>query len=134
MVINRICSACLILFLCPPLSAESPRKTVRFDSNWAFALGDPPSAQSPDFDDSMWRKLDVPHDWSIEGAFDRDALARGAGAFLPTGIGWYRKHFTLPESDSARRAFIEFDGVMANSDGYVNGTLLWHGHDGYVSF
>src|SRR5262245_25885081 len=133
MVINRFWFACLVLLLCLPLRAESPRKTLSFDAGWAFALGDPASAQAPEFDDSSWRKLDLPHDWSIEGDFDRNAPAGGAGAFLPTGIGWYRKRFTLPESDSTRRVFVEFDGVMANSDVYINSDLLGHRPYGYVS-
>ncbi len=64
--------------------------------------------------------------------------SRGAGAFTPTGVGWYRKTFTVPDADAtptaARRTFIVFDGVMANSDVYLNGVLLGHRPYGYVSF
>src|SRR4051794_28899308 len=95
-----------------------------FESDWRFLIGDPKDAERNDFDDSSWRKLDLPHDWSIEGAFDKNAAAGGAGAFLPTGIGWHRKHFSLPDSDSGRRVFIEFDGVMANSEVWINGHSL----------
>ena len=86
------------------------------------------------FSDSNWRKLDVPHDWSIEGPFDQKNPTGAAGGFLPAGVGWYRKHFTLPESQSRRRVFIEFDGVMANSDVWINGVHLGHRPFGYVSF
>src|SRR5262249_1328019 len=71
-------------------------------------------------------------DWSIEGPFDRDAPAGGAGAFLPTGVGWYRKHFTLPADAKGKRIVVEFDGVMANSDVYLNGHALGHRPYGYL--
>ena len=82
--------------------------------------------------------MTLPHDWSIAGPPKEDAPSRGAGAFMPTGIGWYRKTFTVPAADAtpaaARRTFIVFDGVMANSDVYLNGELLGHRPYGYVSF
>ena len=53
---------------------------------------------------------------------------------MPSGVGWYRKHFTLPQDLSGQRVFIEFDGVMENSDVYINGTHLGHHPYGYVSF
>src|SRR6266702_2940385 len=79
------------------------RQVSSFDSDWRFFKGDAQNAEKPDFDDSSWRKLDVPHDWSIEGPFDSKNKTGGAGGFLPAGIGWYRKHFTLPTDYSDRR-------------------------------
>src|SRR5262249_12376280 len=73
----------------------------------------------------------VPHDWSIEGPFDETHLTGQGGGFLPAGVGWYRKHFTAPAN---RRVFIEFDGVMANSEVSINGRLLGKRPYGYVSF
>ena len=110
------------------------RQVMPFDANWRFFKGDAPDAEQPAFNDAAWRQLDVPHDWSIEGPFSRTNRTGGAGGFLPAGVGWYRKHFTLPTADSARRVFIEFDGVMANSDVWINGQLLGHRPYGYVSF
>ncbi len=78
--------------------------------------------------------LNVPHDWSIEGPFDEKNPTGGAGGFLPAGVGWYRKHFTLPADYAGRRVFIEFDGVMANSDVWINGQHLGKRPYGYVSF
>jgi beta-galactosidase len=78
--------------------------------------------------------VDVPHDWSIEGPFAASNPTGGAGGFLPAGIGWYRKHFSLPADYSGRRVFIEFDGVMANSDVWINGMHLGRRPYGYVSF
>jgi beta-galactosidase len=115
-------------------SAETGRVTQSFDADWRFLKADAPGAEQPDFADSVWHQLNVPHDWSIEGPFDETNKTGTAGAFLPAGIGWYRKHFTLPENDSSRRAFIEFDGVMANSDVWINGFHLGKRPFGYASF
>ena len=115
--------------------ALSPmRITTSFDSDWRFLKSDAPGAEKPDFDDAGWRKLDVPHDWSIEGPFDKNNPTGGAGGFLPAGVGWYRKHFILPSDYSRRRVFIDFDGVMANSDVWINGFHLGKRPYGYVSF
>jgi beta-galactosidase len=116
------------------IGAENPRHEISMDRDWLISLGDTYGAETPAFNDSTWRKLDVPHDWSIEGPFDEKNPAGGAGAFLPTGIGWYRKHFTLPSEFAQKRIFIDFDGVMANSDVSINGFHLGKRPYGYVSF
>jgi beta-galactosidase len=115
-------------------SSRGARATVSFDADWRFLKGDARDAEKPEFDDAAWRKLDVPHDWSIEGPFDKDNPTGRAGGFLPSGVGWYRKHFTLPATHNKRRVFIEFDGVMANSDVWINGFHLGRRPYGYVSF
>jgi beta-galactosidase len=110
----------------------------QFTTGWRFVQADPPGAEKPDFDDSAWAGVTLPHDWSIAGPVKEDAPARGAGGYFPTGVSWYRKTFTVPDADAtptaARRTFIVFDGVMANSDVYLNGVLLGHRPYGYVSF
>jgi beta-galactosidase len=110
------------------------RVTISFDPDWRFFKGDAPGAEKPEFDDTGWRSLDVPHDWSIEGPFTKEDPTGGAGGFLPKGIGWYRKHFTLPAGSESRRLFIQFDGVMANSDVWINGFHLGRRPYGYASF
>lgn len=115
------------------LSSTRVRVTTSFDSDWLFLKSDTP-AEKPDFDDAGWRKLDVPHDWSIEGPFAEKNPTGGAGGFLPAGVGWYRKHFTLPTHYEELRVFLEFDGIMANSDVWINGYHLGHRPYGYVSF
>lgn len=112
----------------------SPRVIESFDSDWRFHLGEISRAEKAEFDDSDWRRLDVPHDWSIEGPFAKDNPTGGAGGFLPAGVGWYRKHFTRPTTEANQRVFIEFDGVMANSDVWINGFHLGRRPHGYVSF
>jgi beta-galactosidase len=126
--------ALFVTLLSSNLKAADARVTENFDSNWLFLKAGAAGAEQNQFDDSAWRKLDVPHDWSIEGPFAETNLTGGAGAFLPSGIGWYRKHFTLPDDFSGRRVFIEFDGVMQNSDVWINGVLLGHRPFGYASF
>jgi beta-galactosidase len=110
------------------------RETQNLDRDWRFFKGDPKGAEAVRFDDSEWRKLDVPHDWSIEGPYAETNKTGGAGGFLPAGVGWYRKYFTLPVSSDRQHVFIEFDGVMAKSDVWINGFRLGRRPSGYVSF
>lgn len=117
--------------------AASPhiaRVTDPFDSGWRFLKGDAAGAERTNFDDSAWRALDVPHDWSIEGPFDEQNSTGKAGGYLPAGVGWYRKHFSLSARYARRRVYVEFDGVMANSDVWINGAHLGRRPYGYVSF
>ncbi|HEX3083707.1 MAG TPA: beta galactosidase jelly roll domain-containing protein, partial [Pyrinomonadaceae bacterium] len=114
--------------------ANPVRVTSSFDSGWLFLKGDAPGAEKNEFTDSSWRKLDVPHDWSIEGPADEKNLTGQGGGYMPSGVGWYRKHFTVSNESRERLVFIEFDGVMANSDVWINGFHLGNRPYGYVSF
>ena len=96
-----------------------------FNDNWEFTLNESPTLPS-----SGWKKVDIPHDWSIEGTPSRD-LASCTG-YLPGGIGWYRKTFTV--SDSKPKHYIYFEGVYNRSEVYLNGHLLGKRPNGYVSF
>jgi beta-galactosidase len=116
------------------IAQAGPRIEASFDSSWRFVRGDIEGAEQPAADDSGWSSIDVPHDWSIAGPFDPDAPAGGAGAFLPTGVAWYRKHFNLPAELAGRHVFVQFDGVMANSGVWINGRHLGHRPNGYASF
>ena len=116
------------------VAAEKSRITESFDNNWQFLQSDPAGAQSADFDDSQWRTLNVPHDWSIAGPFAATNKTGGAGAFLPSGVAWYRKHFAVPKADADQTVWIEFDGVMQNSKVWINGELLGERPYGYSSF
>jgi beta-galactosidase len=118
----------------PANPAEPVRSTTSFDADWRFLKADAQAAQAPDFDDKGWLPVNVPHDWSIAGPFDQKNPTGGAGGWLPAGVGWYRKHFALADSDAHRRVFLEFDGVMANSEVWVNGFSLGKRPYGYVSF
>ncbi|MDP8998897.1 MAG: hypothetical protein M3O46_02170, partial [Myxococcota bacterium] len=119
----------------PPLTDPNRVRTLlSFDNGWLFFKGDAPGADQPAFADTAWRALTVPHDWSIEGPFDMAAPTTGRGGYLPSGVGWYRKHFTLPQNLSGRQVSVEFDGVMANSDVYINGFHLGKRPYGYMTF
>jgi beta-galactosidase len=115
-------------------STAKNRSIESFDKNWKFNLGDVIDGQAPAFDDSQWRNLDLPHDWSIEGKFDKSNPAGTGGGALPGGIGWYRKTFTLSESEKGRLVFIDFDGVYRNSEVWINGHYLGKRPYGYSSF
>lgn len=115
-------------------SALAVRLTESFDANWRFMRGDSFGSQLPGFNDATWQTLNVPHDWSIVGPFDESNPTKQGGAFLPAGVGWYRKHFVLPQSAAHKRIYVEFDGVMANSDVWINGAHLGQHPFGYISF
>lgn len=110
------------------------RTTSSFDGGWKFIHDDPKGAEQASFNDGAWRTLNLPHDWSVEGTYDRTNPTGRGGGYVEAGIGWYRKTFTLPEGDARRRVFIEFDGIMMNSDVWINGFLLGHRPYGYSSF
>jgi len=124
----------LMVLVVPATTAETARVTTALDADWRFAIGAAEAAEQPQFDDSAWRQVTVPHDWSIEGPFSPANLTGCAGAYLPAGTGWYRKHFTLPKRDRQRQVFVQFEGVMANSDVWINGFHLGHRPSGYVGF
>ena len=111
-----------------------PGKTVSFNKDWRFHLGDFPSGQEAVTDDSQWRGLNLPHDWSIEGEFDEKNPATTGGGALPGGIGWYRKAFALPATARDQLVFVEFDGVYRNSEVWINGHYLGKRPYGYSSF
>jgi beta-galactosidase len=116
------------------LSQTPARSVVDFNNHWKFIEGDEPGAAQATFDDSKWQSVTVPHDWSIAGPVDQNNPSGPAGAFFPTGFAWYRKTFSLAEKDAHRRVFVVFDGVMANSDVWINGFHLGQRPNGYVSF
>lgn len=104
------------------------------DFGWRFTLGDPPGAEKAAFDDSEWRALDVPHDWSIEGPWSKGNPSGSAGGYAPIGVGWYRKRFRLPQEFGGRRVLLDFDGVFNHSDVWINGQKVGHNENGYVGF
>ncbi len=105
-----------------------------FDDNWRFSRGAAPRAHEPGFNDSRWMILDLPHDWSIELPFSEKDPGGSRGGYLPGGIGWYRKSFTLSSNLKGKRVAIEFDGVYMNATVWLNGHKLGIHHYGYTSF
>jgi beta-galactosidase len=131
---------------------NSPREKLLFDFGWKFHLGDDwPNAlhldkagastgpASEKFNDNSWRTVNLPHDWAIELPFDKNA--DGSHGFKPVGpgfphnsIGWYRRTFELPTTDSGKRIWLDFDGVFRDTTVWVNGWLVGRHESGYYPF
>ena len=132
----------VVLFaLTPSLSAQPGLKRNNlFDAGWRFHRGGAQGAESPSFDDSQWRLLDLPHDWSIEdlpgtdSPFRADAISQVNGGFTTGGTGWYRKSFKIPKDLNGKQFIIMFEGVYMNADVWLNGELLGNHPYGYTSF
>ncbi len=107
---------------------------MRIDDNWRFHLGDPEEGGSTSLDDSDWRVVTLPHDWSIEGKMDPKAPMGGHGGFLPAGIGWYRYRLHAPSDWNEKRVRVEFEGVYMNAQVYLNGQKLDFHPYGFTSF
>lgn len=114
------------------LPSADQNSLVNFDRAWHFCTGDFPAAAVPAFDDSLWRLVNLPHDWSIEGPFGPE-YASGTG-YAPGGIGWYRKHFRMDSSTKGKVVRIEFDGVYDHSEVWFNGQFVGGRPYGYSSF
>ncbi len=129
----------VILFFALHIHAQTSQ-TVLFDEGWRFHLGGMQRCEQPRFDDSKWRKVDLPHDWSIEdrpgtqSPFSPDAISQVSGGFTTGGTGIYRKTFTVSDADKAQRIIIQFDGVYMNADVWVNGENVGNHPYGYTAF
>jgi beta-galactosidase len=118
--------------LSPDASAVRTRDS--FDFGWRFWKGDLSGAQQANFADADWRHVDLPHDWSIEGPFEEKEPSSGAGGYLPTGVGWYRKRFHLSEAHKDKIVVLELDGIYQNSEIWINGQSLGLRPYGFVPF
>ena len=107
---------CLVCVLCG-LTTIQARQRQNFDADWLFVLADSVQMAEVNYNDASWRRLDVPHDWAIEGDFYAGNPSGAGGGALPGGIGWYRKHFNLGDCETNMKEtkfFLEFDGVYMN--------------------
>ncbi|WP_330262564.1 glycoside hydrolase family 2 TIM barrel-domain containing protein [Streptomyces griseorubiginosus] len=124
--------------------SASGRRTVALRDGWRFALVDPggltdptgeyADAATPGYDDSGWREVAVPHDWSIELAPTTQHGTTSGTGFFPGGLGWYRLAFTLPPAFAGKRVSVEFDGVYMDAYVYCNGTEVGRHPYGYTGF
>src|SRR6476659_8894206 len=76
-----------------------------------------------DFDDRGWRQLNLPHDWGIEGPFDQ-ALPGETGKLPWAGVGWYRKHLSIPASDKGKQIYLDIAGALAYAPVWLNGKFV----------
>lgn len=117
-----------------PKETAGDNRRLDFTADWTFSLSDDSAAASPDYNDADWRRLNLPHDWAIEGDFSKDNPSGTGGGALPGGVGWYRKTFTADKADEGKRLRIDFDGAYMNSTVYINGHELGTRPYGYISF
>ncbi|MFI2857725.1 glycoside hydrolase family 2 TIM barrel-domain containing protein [Paenibacillus sp. JSM ZJ436] len=110
------------------------RKRECFDWNWKFILSDEIDAYRDDYDDSHWRTVQLPHDWSIEGEYAEQNPTGKCGGFLPSGIGWYRKQLEWSGTIGEKGLFLEFDGIYMNSTIWINGCKVNERPYGYMGF
>jgi beta-galactosidase len=142
----------MILFLLMILNISCKRqrtieieRTVSFDQGWRFIKNDPADAMNPEFDDTSWRQLDLPHDWSIEdlqgqgndsviGPFSKSSINKMATGYTEGGTAWYRKDFIINKPDKDKIVYLQFDGIYMNSDVWINGEHIGNHPYGYTSF
>lgn len=123
------------LFFCLILNCSAQHKSrIDFNNAWKFKLDSLYQYNDTNIDDTKWRILNLPHDWSIEGDFSANNPATAGGGALPGGIGWYRKTFHIPISNKNKMTFIDFDGIYRNSEVWVNKHFLGMRPNGYISF
>lgn len=108
--------------------APSGREVLNFNSDWGFYRGDLENAQDPDFDDSEFASVTLPH--TMQLAKKHCPGANG----VYQGVGWYRRYFTLDESYADKKIQLQFEGVMTDSDVYLNGEKIYTRNGGYVGF
>lgn len=130
---------------CSQPETKSASGAESFDNDWRFLKDSLAGAENPGFDDSGWRTLNVPHDWSIEdlpgqngediiGPFSKSSVDKMSSGYIIGGIGWYRKSFIVKAEDSDKTAYLQFDGVYMNSDVWINGKHLGFHPYGYTPF
>ena len=130
----------VLLLLISVDTKVTAQRSMLFDEGWRFFKGDDSTANVTAFNDAGWRKVDLPHDWSIENLpgtnspFDSAAISHVNTGFTVGGTAWYRKTFKLPAAHKGKRVVIQFDGVYMNADFWINGFHLGNHPYGYTSF
>lgn len=110
------------------------RNIIKFNKNWKFILDDKEYFSRSDIDENLFKALDLPHDWSVDYAPDKNEKTGGGGGYGKSGIGWYRKHFELENISKTEKIYLYFEGIYMDSTVYVNGKKAGgHGY-GYTSF
>jgi len=140
--------AIMFLFSLPHIMAENQqtRNIKSFDTGWSFKKDNIVSGQEKaSFDASSWRKVDLPHDWSIEdlpnqipdsiiGPFSKGSIGTIQTGYTVGGTAWYRNSFNVSSKDLGKTVYIQFDGVYMNSDVWINGHHLGNHPNGYTPF
>jgi beta-galactosidase len=103
------------------------RQRVDLNTGWKFNKGDVAGAQAPTFNDSAWASVSTPHTWNATDGSD-------GGNNYYRGIGWYRRHYTVPAADTGKQLYLQFAGANQVADVWVNGTYLGQHAGGYARF
>lgn len=125
----------LSIFIFSCLSAFSQISfgdSKKINDSWKFNLQDTPEAKNIVYNDSNWQSVNLPHDWSVKGQFSPTLAS--CTAYLPGGIGWYRKNINIPKSKSGEKVYFYFEGVYNRSEIFINGHSLGKRPNGYISF
>lgn len=147
----RLVVVCLGAFFLSGMTVAQLRNVLLLDRDWKFKNSEVEQGAKPSFDDSVWEKVRVPHDWAILGDFDMNLdtqmvqvvedgekvprLRTGRTGALPMfGVGWYRKVLPVTSADRDKRVFVEFDGAMSLSKVFLNGNFVGEWPYGYASF
>ena len=129
-----VAAGVILLNSCAKKEDAFINRKVSFNTDWSFHLNDSIIDKDTIGNTTKWRKLDVPHDWSIEGKFDEKSPAGYGGGALNGGLGWYKKTFKVAAADSTKITSITFDGVYKDSEVWVNGHYLGKRPNGYIGF
>jgi beta-galactosidase len=162
MIHMKLLLSFFIAYCLLPIASNAQRQHINFDEDWRFHFGHAGdrtkdfnygitaifsksgktdnTAIAIRFNDTAWRKLNLPHDWAVELPFvnvnNFDVQSHGykpvGGLFPETSIGWYRKHFTIDRKDSGQRFQLQFDGVFRDANFWINGFYLGNNQSGYV--
>jgi beta-galactosidase len=135
----------ILFFVSAMMGQNSPARTISFNQAWTFTKNNSTDAEQPNFDDSKWRKVNLPHDWSIEdlpnqekdkvvGPFSKNSIGKAATGWTVGGTGWYRKKFVTGKNEQNKVVSINFDGVYMNADIWLNGKHLGNHPYGYTPF
>ncbi len=109
-------------------ASVGPRVKYNFNPDWRLFVGDVAGAEKPEFEDSAWKSISLPHAWNEDDAFRKDIHD------LSTGVAWYRKHFRLPASAAGQKVFLEFEGIRHAGDFYLNGKFIGRNENGVMAF
>ncbi|MET3126631.1 beta-galactosidase [Arcicella rosea] len=141
----------LLLILSWKGEGQTTSEKLSLDKGWKFFKGDIPfpivkghresynnakaagatAAASANFNDKTWQSIMLPHDWEVEGEFDKNEnVSQG---YRKRGIGWYRRQFKLEATDKGKHLEIQFDGIATHATIWLNGILIHRNFCGYTS-
>ena len=133
----KVIATCMMLLFILNVNAQNKindHSNQNFDYGWKFSLDATGEAIQPDFDDSNWEPLVLPHDWSVQFPIAQENPSAGAGGYFKNGLGWYRKTFQVPQELENKKISIHFGGVYMNAEVFINGRSVGIQPYGYSPF